>query len=200
VSPIGAFVAAFDTGDESARHALWRELGGAPFAGPVGRVRRLARIAPKYGHPLPFRLPFVFDMDGRGVYLGDDLDGLVDIFGGRSPLTRRMWGRLFMGGHPEIRVCDVALGRTSLVADLDGLDSLLHHAAGWLRLPARWYFGWRRHRLGLDSWEVHGVKFFPPHGRYTVVPDPARVRLVTRGDTIAQVLGALRELPERLSA
>lgn len=192
---VGDLLPAFLERDEPARHALWGELGGEPFPGVVGDVRRLARVVPRDGHTLPFKIPFLFTMDGPGTYFGDDLDGLVRIFGGQSRLTRLAWGRILMGGKPAILLCDVALGRTSYVADHDRVERLLHEACAWLRLPvltpARAYYGWRRRAKRLDSYEVHGVRFFPRHGCYTVVLD--RRRILHRGlfSSVAELRDAL---------
>lgn len=190
---IGEFLSCYEPLSETDRRALWLSRGGSPFDGPVGPVRRLARIEPRDGPALPFRIPFLFRLDGDGTYFGDDADGLWKIFGGRSRSTRLLWGKLLMRGRPEMRVAEVALGRTSLVSDLRGRERMLHEVVAWIRLPARLYLHWRRRRLGLDSYEVPAVRFLPPHGRYTVVPDPRRILWRGRYDSLETYRNAERE-------
>ena len=176
---VGDLLDEFSSLAEPERRALWRSSGGADFPGPVGPVRRLARVVPLAGHPLPFKIPFLFTMDGPGVYFGDDVEGLWRIFGGQSALTRLAWGRLLMKGRPGILVCDVALGRTSFVAEHQGLERALHVFCAWARVPvitpARAYYALRRAWRRLDSYEVRAVAFFPPHGCYSIVLDPRRI-------------------------
>lgn len=186
---VGDFLPEFDALGEEARRALWASSGGESFAGNVGRVRRLARIVPHSEAPLPFRIPFVFRMDGAGVYFGDDIDGLWQVFGGKSPATRVLWGQVLMRGEPRIQVADVALGRTSLLRDARGWTRFLHDVVAWARIPvitpARAYFAWRRRHLRLDSYEVLGVRLFPFHGHYTVVGDPKRILWRGRHESLA---------------
>lgn len=193
---VGDFLPEFDGLGEAAKRVLWAKASGDCPAGAIGRVRRLARIVPRDEAPLPFRIPFVFRMDGQGVYFGSDVEGLWRIFGGKSPVTRVLWGRLLMRGEPRIQVADVALGRTSLMRDVRGWTLFLHHFAAWARIPvitpARAYFAWRRRRLRLDSYEVLGVKLFPFHGHYTIVGDRRRILWRGRHESLASFREAER--------
>jgi hypothetical protein len=156
-------------------------------------VRRLARIVPRDGPALPFRIPFLFRLDGAGTYFGDDAEGLWEIFGGLSRATRVLWGKVLMRGRPQMRVADVALGRTSLVRELRGRDRALHRAMAWFRVAARIYLDSRRRRLRLDTYEVLSPRFLPAHGCYTVVPDERRIRWRGRYDSLEAYRAAERQ-------
>ena len=176
---VGDYLLEFSDLKDEEKKILWADLGGMDFIGHVGRVRRLAKIVPQGASLTKIKFPFIFYMDGKGIYFGNSIDGLWNIFGGKSKITRILWGKIIMRNKPKILVADVALGKCSLLSQQNGINKLLHNLVAWVRIPiltpSRFYFFIRKILLKLDSYETNGVKFFPYHGEYTVVIDKKRI-------------------------